>query len=143
MLTFKSHCPWIHNCVGSNNQRHFLVYIIALEAGMLFFIRLVVYRRWFIAKFIYEIIADISKISKIFRNPRRRSATSSQKAFVDTYCVILSLWSLPSGHVCNYCGSPCYWLYKWCKWQEHKPPTRVCGAICIAAHKPLRPLPLH
>ncbi len=45
MLTFQSHCPWIHNCVGSNNQRHFLLYIFALEAGMVFFVRLAVYRK--------------------------------------------------------------------------------------------------
>lgn len=49
MLTSQSHCPWIHRCVGANNQRHFLVYIIALEAGMLFFIRLAVYRKQLLA----------------------------------------------------------------------------------------------
>ena len=48
ILTFQSHCPWIHSCVGANNQRHFLVYIVALEAGMVFFIRLAAYRKYFI-----------------------------------------------------------------------------------------------
>ena len=91
MLTFESHCPWIHNCVGANNQRHFLVYIFTLEAGMIFFIRLAVYRECFIANFLSEIIANIFKIFKIFRNPNIRNATSSLKAFVDTYCVIPSL----------------------------------------------------
>ena len=67
------------------------MYIIALEAGMIFFVRLAVYRECFIANFLSEIIADIFKIFKIFRNPKIRSATSSLKAFVDTYCVIPSL----------------------------------------------------
>ena len=40
-----SHCPWIHNCVGGNNIRHFLLYVIVLEAGIILYISLVVYRK--------------------------------------------------------------------------------------------------
>ncbi len=90
MLTSHSHCPWIHNCVGANNQRHFLVYIVALEAGMVFFIRLAVYRTSLIT-FFSRTIADVSKTSKVFRNRKRRSATFSLKAFAKSYCVIASL----------------------------------------------------
>ncbi|PGH17999.1 hypothetical protein AJ80_04620 [Polytolypa hystricis UAMH7299] len=36
------HCPWIDNCVGANNLRHFVLYIFAMEIGILLFIRLVI-----------------------------------------------------------------------------------------------------
>lgn len=63
------------------------MYIIALEAGMLFFVRLAAYRKCLTTWFFSEIEADISKIFMIFRNPKRRSATSSRKAFVVILCV--------------------------------------------------------
>lgn len=58
---------------------------------MLFFIRLAVYRKCIQYKSLPRVVADISKISKVFRNLKRRSATSSLKVFVDTRCVIRSL----------------------------------------------------
>ena len=67
------------------------MYIIALEAGMLFFIRLAAYRKCYMANPSSDVTADMSKTFKIFRNPKKRSATSSLKAFVDTHCVIPSL----------------------------------------------------
>lgn len=36
-LTKTSHCPWINNCVGINNHRHFFLYLINLTLGILFF----------------------------------------------------------------------------------------------------------
>ncbi|KAG5297717.1 palmitoyltransferase akr1 [Histoplasma ohiense] len=35
------HCPWIDNCVGANNLRHFILYIFSMEIGIIFFIQLV------------------------------------------------------------------------------------------------------
>ncbi|KKK26099.1 putative palmitoyltransferase (SidR) [Aspergillus ochraceoroseus] len=34
------HCPWIDNCVGANNLRHFVLYIICLEISIILFLRL-------------------------------------------------------------------------------------------------------
>ncbi|KAJ5888794.1 hypothetical protein N7495_008835 [Penicillium taxi] len=34
------HCPWIDNCVGANNLRHFVLYIVCLEVGIIFFVQL-------------------------------------------------------------------------------------------------------
>ncbi|KAF2763207.1 palmitoyltransferase akr1 [Pseudovirgaria hyperparasitica] len=35
------HCPWVNNCVAVNNHRHFVLYILTLELGILAFVRLV------------------------------------------------------------------------------------------------------
>ncbi|KAL3473630.1 hypothetical protein BJX99DRAFT_233260 [Aspergillus californicus] len=37
------HCPWIDNCVGANNLRHFVLYIICLEIGIIMFLYLTFY----------------------------------------------------------------------------------------------------
>ncbi|KAJ5234523.1 uncharacterized protein N7469_003691 [Penicillium citrinum] len=36
------HCPWIDNCVGANNLRHFVLYIVSLEIGIILFVQLTV-----------------------------------------------------------------------------------------------------
>jgi palmitoyltransferase len=40
LLTCSSHCPWIDNCVGANNLRHFVMYIVSLEVGIILFVQL-------------------------------------------------------------------------------------------------------
>jgi palmitoyltransferase len=40
LLTSSSHCPWIDNCVGANNLRHFVMYIVSLEVGIILFVQL-------------------------------------------------------------------------------------------------------
>ncbi|KAJ5605922.1 hypothetical protein N7510_008703 [Penicillium lagena] len=36
------HCPWIDNCVGANNIRHFVLYIVCLEIGIILFVQLTI-----------------------------------------------------------------------------------------------------
>ncbi|KAK4890207.1 palmitoyltransferase akr1 [Elasticomyces elasticus] len=36
------HCPWVDNCVGVNNHKHFILYVIFLIAGIGFLIRLTI-----------------------------------------------------------------------------------------------------
>ena len=35
-----SHCPWVYNCIGVNNHRHFFLYLVFLELGVALLVRL-------------------------------------------------------------------------------------------------------
>lgn len=34
-LTGNSHCPWVYNCIGVNNHRHFFMYLINMTLGII------------------------------------------------------------------------------------------------------------
>ncbi|KAK8159775.1 palmitoyltransferase-like protein akr1 [Phyllosticta citrichinensis] len=35
------HCPWVDNCVANNNHRHFVLYILFMEVGIILFDRII------------------------------------------------------------------------------------------------------
>ncbi len=35
------HCPWVNNCVAANNHRHFVLYVLFMETGILLGVELV------------------------------------------------------------------------------------------------------
>ena len=43
VLFYHSHCPWVYNCVGVNNHRHFFLYLINLTFGILAYDWLIYY----------------------------------------------------------------------------------------------------
>ncbi|KAJ9660771.1 palmitoyltransferase akr1 [Neophaeococcomyces mojaviensis] len=75
------HCPWINSCVANNNLRHFYLYILCMEFGIIFYFRLV--------------LAYITSLPAP-TDPTCNILPPYMCSFVlrDTWTVTLSIWAL-------------------------------------------------
>lgn len=76
ILSRVSHCPWISNCVGANNQRHFVLYIACLAIGIGSFIGLVLYRAYCPTHLSQLQSTKAAQTLKTFHRPPRQIVTS-------------------------------------------------------------------
>jgi palmitoyltransferase ZDHHC13/17 len=76
------HCPWINNCVANNNIRHFFIYILSMEIGIVIYLRLV--------------LAYLPLLPKPAPEPTCNILSSDLCTLVvrDTWTVALTVWTL-------------------------------------------------
>ncbi|TGZ82810.1 ankyrin [Ascodesmis nigricans] len=74
------HCPWIFNCVGARNHRHFLVYVAALELGIALLLR--------IAWIHFSFADDTGFICSDLTSPRICSLLR-----YDSYTFLITIWA--------------------------------------------------
>jgi hypothetical protein len=77
-----SHCPWVNNCVANNNHRHFVLYILSLELGVLTWVRLALACEFGASSTYSELTTQIWKTST---HPRMLNATSCPMIFAKYY----------------------------------------------------------
>ncbi|KAK6341285.1 palmitoyltransferase akr1 [Orbilia brochopaga] len=75
------HCPWIFNCVGVNNHRQFLAYVVTLEIGIILYLTLAYFH---FASFPEDIPID---------NCILLSASLCKPVWADPYTLYLSVWT--------------------------------------------------
>ncbi|KAI1410072.1 ankyrin [Hypoxylon sp. FL1857] len=74
------HCPWVNNCVGVNNHRHFALYLVNLVFGILFF-------DWLLYCYFSELPESKSHNCVILAESICSVVNS------DPYTVVLGLWT--------------------------------------------------
>lgn len=75
-----SHCPWVYNCVGVNNHRHFFLYLVCLTLAILSLDGIVYF-------YYTGTMAAASEDCSVF------GPTICQIVNTDAYTLILSVWA--------------------------------------------------
>jgi palmitoyltransferase ZDHHC13/17 len=75
----RSHCPWINNCVGINNHRHFFLYLISLTLGILSF-------DWLLYYYFGSVTAGPAKDCVVLSEGLCKIVNT------DPYMVLLGIW---------------------------------------------------
>lgn len=98
-LSVSSHCPWIYNCVGINNHRHFFLYLINLALGIISYDWLIYYCRAFCLQlFPFSSLTllppDFSNIDPSVSDQCNLLAPSICRVVnADSYTMILTMWT--------------------------------------------------
>jgi hypothetical protein len=74
------HCPWVHNCVGINNHRHFVLYVLTMAVGIVFF-------DWLVLRYL-DILPHPEGQSCNILNDRLCAVLNS-----DPFTVALTIWT--------------------------------------------------